>query len=47
MNPGLVGHDGLLPALEEEDIRYHIRPGVGLKGVVGQADGTQQLGSLG
>ena len=46
MNPGLVSHDGLPPPLKEEDIRHHIRPGVGLESVVGQADGAQQLGSL-
>ena len=46
MNPDLVGHNGLFSPLKEKNVRHHIRPGVGLKGVVGQADGAQQLSSL-
>ena len=35
------------PLLQEQDVRHHLRAGVGLEGVVGQADGPQQVRPLG
>ena len=38
--------DGAVPLLQEQDVRYHLRPGVGLESVVGQAHRPQQLRPL-
>ena len=35
------------PLLQEQDVRHYLRAGVGLEGVVGQADGPQQVRPLG
>ena len=36
-----------VPLLQEQNIRYHIGARIGAEGVIGQADGSQQLGPLG
>ena len=36
-----------VPLLQEDDVRYNLGPGIGLKRIVGQTDGPQQLGALG
>ena len=47
MEPILVHLHGVVPLLQEEDVRHHIRPGVGAKGVVGQPDSAEKLRTLG
>ena len=36
-----------VPLLQKQDVGHHIGPGIGAESVVGQADGSQQLGPLG
>ena len=38
--------DGMIPFLQEDDVRHHFRSGVGEKGVVWEADRAQQLRPL-
>ena len=35
-----------VPLLEEDDVRYHLGTGIFLESVIGQTDGSQQLGTL-
>ena len=46
VNPVLVDLNGAVSALQEDDIRNHIRTGVGAERIVGQTNGTQQLRPL-
>ena len=46
MHPVRFNVDGSVTLLQEDDVADHIRTGVGLEGVVGQADRAQQLRPL-
>ena len=46
MYPVRLDVDGAVPLLQEQDVRHHLRPGVGLESVVGQAHRPQQLRPL-
>ena len=46
MHPVRFNVDGPVPFLQKDDVADHIRTGVGLEGVVGQADRAQQLRPL-
>ena len=46
VNPVLVNLNGVFSALQEDDIRNHIRTGVGAERIVGKPNGTQQLRPL-
>ena len=39
--------DGPVPFLQKDDVGHHLRTGVGLEGVVGQADRAEQVCALG
>ena len=45
--PGRLGQVDVLPLLQEDDVRYHLRAGVGLERIIGEPDGPQQLRPLG
>ena len=45
-NPTGQLHGGPVPLLQKDDVGHHFRPGVGLEGVLRQADGPQQVGPL-
>ena len=47
MHPIRFNVDGSVTLLQEQDVGYDLRTGVGLERIVGQTDGTQQLRSLG
>ena len=46
MHPVRLNVDGSVTLLQEDDVGHHLRTGVGLERIVGQADRTQQLRPL-
>ena len=46
MHPVRFNVDGSVTLLQEDDVGHHLRTGVGLERIVGQADRTQQLRPL-
>ena len=47
MHPVRFNVDGSVTLLQEDDVGHHLRTGVGLERVVGQADRTEQVCALG
>ena len=46
VDPFRLDVDGPVPLLQEEDVGYHVCPGIGAKGIVGESNRAQQVGPL-